>query len=544
MSEEPSVYDFIIAGAGSAGCVLANRLTANGRYSVLLLEAGSKDTNPWIHIPIGYYKTMHNPKTDWCYMTEPCEGLGGRSIQWPRGKVLGGSSSINGLIYIRGQREDYDHWRQLGNAGWAFEDVLPYFIKSEGNERGGTALRGGDGPLKVSDSRAQRKLCDMFIEAAVSAGIPRNDDQNGAVQDGIAYTQQTTHKGRRCSAAVAYLRPAQSRTNLTIETHAHVEKVLFEDRRATGIRYGTPSGPKHARAGREVILALGSIGSPQILMTSGVGPAKHLRDHGIDLVHALEGVGRNLQDHLQVRMVYRINQALSLNDDVKNPFRKIMMGVNYALRRTGPLTFGASPISAFVKSDPKMATPDLQFFMQPLSADSPGEGLHKFSAFSTCFCQLRPESSGRIELKSADPHDYPAIHPNYLAHEADRQAVIAGMKIVRDITSYEPLASTIERELIPGPGVCSDDALLEAGRASAQTIYHPIGTCKMGVDTKAVVDQRLRVHGLEGLRVVDASIMPSVPSGNTNAPTIMVAEKASDMILEDTKTRRNKDLKA
>jgi choline dehydrogenase len=533
--EEPPVYDFIIAGAGSAGCVLANRLTANGRYTVLLLEAGSKDTNPWIHIPIGYFKTMHNPKTDWCYMTEPCEGLGGRSIQWPRGKVLGGSSSINGLIYIRGQPEDYDHWRQLGNAGWAFKDVLPYFIKSEGNERGGDDIHGGDGPLKVSDSRAQRKLCDMFIEAAVAAGIPRTDDLNGLVQDGIAYTQQTSHKGLRCSAAVAYLRPAQSRSNLSIETHAHVEKVLFEGKRTTGIRYSTPSGPKEARAAREVILALGSIGSPQILMTSGVGPAEHLRGHGIDIVHSLEGVGGNLQDHLQIRMVYKINQPLSLNDEVANPFRKAMMGVDYALRRRGPLTFAASPVSAFAKSDPKMATTDLQFFMQPLSADSPGEGLHKFSAFSTSFCQLRPESCGRIELNSADPHVYPAIHPNYLAHEADRQAVIAGMKIIRNIVSREPIASCVELELIPGFHLSSDEELLEAGRTSAQTIYHPIGTCKMGVDNRAVVDQRLRVFGLEGLRVVDASIMPSVPSGNTNAPVIMVAEKASDMILEDVK---------
>jgi choline dehydrogenase len=533
LSENEPEYDFIIAGAGSAGCVLANRLTANGRYSVLVLEAGAKDTNPWIHIPLGYFKTMHNPKTDWCYMTEPCEGLGGRAIQWPRGKVLGGSSSINGLVYIRGQPEDYDHWRQLGNAGWAFKDVLPYFIKSEGNERGGDEIHGGDGPLKVSDSRAQRKLCNMFIDAAVAAGIPRTDDLNGLVQDGIAYLQQTSHNGLRCSAAVAYLRPAQSRTNLSVETHAHVEKVLFEGKRATGIQYRTPSGTKQIRAGREVILALGAIGSPQILMTSGVGPAEHLRDHGIEVVHALDGVGGNLQDHLQIRMVYKINQPLSLNDDVANPFRKAMMGVNFALRRRGPLTFAASPLSAFVKSDPKMATPDLQVYMQPLSADSPGEGLHKFSAFSTSFCQLRPESAGRIELKSADPHVYPAIHPNYLASETDRQAVIAGMKIVRKIISCEPLASTIEQELTPGSEFRSDEELLEAGRANSQTIYHPIGTCKMGSDAKAVVDQSLRVHGLEGLRVIDASIMPTVPSGNTNAPTIMIAEKASDIILRE-----------
>jgi choline dehydrogenase len=532
VSDDEPEFDYIIAGAGSAGCVLANRLSANGRYSVLLLEAGTKDTNPWIHVPLGYFKTMHNPKTDWCYMTEPCEGLGGRSIQWPRGKVLGGSSSINGLIYIRGQPEDYDHWRQLGNTGWAFNDVLPYFKKSESNEMGGDDIHGADGPLKVSNSRAQRKLCDMFIDAAGAAGIPRTDDLNGLVQDGIAYPQQTTHRGLRCSTAVAYLRPAQSRSNLSVETRAHVEKVLFEGKRATGIQYRTPSGTKKVRAGREVILAMGSIGSPQILMTSGVGPASHLRDHNIDVVHDLAGVGSNLQDHLQIRLVYRINQPLSLNDEVRNPLRKAMMGLNWAFRRRGPLTFAASPLSAFVKSDPKMATPDLQYFMQPLSADSPGEGLHKFSAFSTSFCQLRPESAGHLELKSADPHVYPAIHPNYLASETDRQAVIAGMKITRKIISCEPLASIMEEELYPGKDIQSNDELLEAGRATSQTIYHPIGTCKMGSDAKAVVDQSLRVHGLEGLRVVDASIMPTVPSGNTNAPTIMVAEKASDIILE------------
>lgn len=534
MSEEEPIYDFVIAGAGSAGCVLANRLTANGRYTVLLLEAGSKDSNPWIHIPLGYFKTMHNPKTDWCYMTEPCEGLGGRAIQWPRGKVLGGSSSINGLIYIRGQPEDYDHWRQLGNAGWAFKDVLPYFKKSEGNERGGDDVHGGDGPLKVSDSRGQRKLCDMFIDSAEAAGIPKTDDLNGIVQDGIAYTQQTSHKGLRCSAAVAYLRPAQSRSNLSVEVHAHVEKVLFEGKRATGIQYSTPSGTKRVRAGREVILSMGSIGTPQILMISGVGPAAHLRDHNIDVVHDLAGVGGNLQDHLQIRMVYKINQPLSLNDEVKNPLRKAMMGIDFALRRKGPLTFAASPLSAFVKSDPKMATPDLQYFMQPLSADSPGEGLHKFSAFSTSFCQLRPESNGRLELKSADPHVYPAIHPNYLSSETDKQAVIAGMKITRKIVSSQPMASILEEELYPGDKVQTDAELFEAGRATSQTIYHPIGTCKMGSDVNAVVDQSLRVHGIKGLRVIDASIMPTVPSGNTNAPTIMIAEKASDIILQET----------
>ena len=535
MADSAGSYDFIIAGAGSAGCVLANRLTENGRHKVLLLEAGPRDWNPWIHIPVGYFKTMHNPGTDWCYMTEPCEGLNGRALQWPRGKVLGGSSSINGQIYIRGQKEDFDHWRQLGNAGWAWDDVLPYFKRSEGFELGEDEYHGGSGPLGVSQARARLELCDSFIAAAAAAGIPTTADFNGASQDGAGYIQQTTRNGLRCSTAVGYLRPAKKRGNLTVITGAHVERILFEGKRAVGVRFSVSGKSREAQAGREVLMASGALGSPQILMLSGIGPASHLKGHGIDVVHGLEGVGQNLQDHLQVRMVFEVNRPISLNDSVNNPIRKALMGVQYMLTRTGPLTFGASLVCAFGRSGPEVATPDIQWHMQPLSADKPGDGLHRFSAFTSSTCQLRPESRGHIELKSSDPRDYPAIHPNYLATETDRRVTVAGMKMTRDIVSKEPLASLIKEERVPGAKYASDDQLLEAARNTSQTIYHPVGTCKMGSDPKAVVDSTLKVHGLKGLRIIDASIMPTVTSGNTNAPTIMIAEKASDMILEDSR---------
>ncbi len=528
-------FDFVIVGAGSAGCVLANRLTASGRHSVLLLEAGPRDWNPWIHIPVGYFKTMHNPATDWCYATEPCPGLNGRSIQWPRGKVLGGSSSINGQIYTRGQPEDFNHWRQLGNVGWSWDDLFPYFKKSEGFEEGETEYHGGNGPLGVSLARTKLELCDKFIAAAEAAGIPKTDDFNGPSQFGVGYVHQTTRNGLRCSTAVGYLRPSKKRANLTVVTNAHAEKIVFEGKRATGVRYNVKGRPFEVKAQREVIMSAGAIGSPQILMVSGVGPAGHLREHGIKVIHELKDVGQNLQDHLQVRMVFEITEPISLNDSVNNPFKKAMMGVQYALTRTGPLTFGASLLCAFAKSGPEVATPDIQWHMQPLSADKPGDGLHRFSAFTSSTCQLRPESRGHIALKSSDPSIYPAIHPNYLSTETDCRITVAGMKMTRDIVLKQPLASIIKEERVPGSKYASDDELLEAARNTSQTIYHPVGTCKMGSDQAAVVDDRLKVNGLSGLRIVDASIMPTLTSGNTNAPTIVIAEKASDMILEDTK---------
>ena len=533
--ESSGTYDYIVVGGGSAGCVLANRLSADASRRVLLLEAGGRDWNPWIHIPVGYFKTMHDPRTDWCFRTEPDKGLNGRRLDWPRGKVLGGSSSINGLLYIRGQKEDYDHWRQLGNAGWSFEDVLPYFKRAEDQERGPDDYHGSGGPLAVSDMRIRRALCDRFIEAAGELGIPASDDFNGARQEGAGYFQLTARNGRRCSTAVGYLKPARRRANLTVVTHAQTERVLFQGRRAVGVAYRRKGRPAEARCRGEVILAAGAIGSPQILLLSGVGPGGQLQRFDIPVVHPLPGVGRNLQDHLQVRMVFKTREPITMNDQVHNPFRKALMGLEYLLLRRGPLTMGASQVCVFARTTPEAATPDIQFHLQPLSADKPGEGLHRFSAFTSSTCQLRPESRGVIELRSPFAQDYPAIHPNYLATVKDQQVTVAGMKLSRAIAATKTLAPLIAEELSPGPQVASDDALLQAARNLSQTIYHPVGTCKMGRDEAAVVDERLRVHGLEGLRVVDASIMPTLVSGNTNAPTIMIAEKASDMILADAK---------
>jgi choline dehydrogenase len=530
-------YDYIVIGAGSAGCVLANRLSADARTRVLLLEAGGRDRNPWIHIPVGYFKTMHNPATDWCMETEADPGLAGRAIKWPRGKVLGGSSSINGLLYIRGQVEDYDHWRQLGNAGWSFEDVLPYFKKSENQERGADDYHGVGGPLNVSDTRIRRPLCDSFIEACTQVGIPARDDFNGADQEGAGYFQLTARGGFRCSTARGYLKPVEGRPNLTVQTHAHVERLLIEEGRAAGVAFSVKGAPREARARGEVILSAGAIGSPQILQLSGIGPGALLQRHGIELRHDLPGVGENLQDHLQIRAVLKTTRPMTLNDEVHNPLRKMAMGIQFALFRSGPMTLAASLVAVFAKTRPELATPDVQYHMQPLSADSPGEGLHRYSAFTASVCQLRPESRGRIEIKSPDPAAHPAIHPNYLSARLDQEVAVASLKLTRRICAAPALAPLIAEELLPGPAVASDEELLDSARRISTTIYHPVGTCKMGpdrsADPSAVVDPRLRVHGIAALRVVDASIMPTLVSGNTNAPTVMIAEKAADMIRED-----------
>jgi choline dehydrogenase len=534
IQEHSETFDYVIVGAGTAGCVLANRLSADPSIRVLLLEAGGRDINPWIHVPVGYFKTMHNPKTDWCYKTEPDPGLSGRSLDWPRGKVLGGSSSINGLLYIRGQAEDYDHWRQLGNSGWAFDDVLPYFVRAEDQERGADDYHGVGGPVAVSNMRVRRKVCDAFIAACEELGIPRNDDFNGARQEGAGYFQLTSRKGFRCSTAVAYLRSAKRRPNLKVVTHALTEHVTVDDRKATGVCYFAGGQSLEAKATREIILSAGAIGSPQILMLSGIGPGAELQELGIPVRQDLTGVGRNLQDHLQIRAVYKCTE-LTLNDEVNNFFLKMRIGLEYILFRTGPMSMAASLVCAFAKTRKEVATPDIQFHFQPLSADKPGEGLHPYSAFTASVCQLRPESRGSIKLKSSDPFAYPAIHPNYLASRTDQETVVAGMKLTRKLSRTSAMAPYVEGELLPGPGVITDDELLDSARVLAQTIYHPVGTCKMGNDDKAVVDERLRVRGIDSLRVADASIMPTITSGNTNAPAIMIGEKASDLILEDAK---------
>lgn len=527
-----STFDYIIIGAGSAGCVLANRLSANPANRVLLLEAGGKDCNPWIHIPVGYFKTMHNPSVDWCYLTEPDPGIAGRQLQWPRGKVLGGSSSINGLLYVRGQRQDYDRWAALGNTGWSYAEVLPYFRKSEDQQHGASEYHGVGGPLKVSDLRLRRPIADHFIQGAMDIGIPCNPDYNGVSQEGVSYFQQTAHKGFRWSAARGFLRPAMKRPNLRVETNAQTTRILLQGKRAVGVEYRKDKQLHHAHAEAEVLLAAGAINSPQILQCSGIGPGDLLQAVGVPVAHALPGVGRNLQDHLQIRLVYKTRER-TLNDEVNNPINKLLIGLQYLLFRTGPLTLAASQVTIFTKTDPSVERPDIQFHMQPLSADKPGEGAHKFSAFTASVCQLRPHSRGHVAITSPDPMRYPQIQPNYLSDARDLAVAVGGIKVARRIAAAPSLAPHILAEFIPGAGFQTDEELVDAARRFSQSIYHPVGTCKMGQDDMAVVDERLRVHGIGGLRVVDCSIMPEIVSGNTNAPAIMIGEKAADMILED-----------
>ncbi|HKS62172.1 MAG TPA: choline dehydrogenase [Xanthobacteraceae bacterium] len=526
-------FDYIVVGAGSAGCVLAHRLTASGRHRVLLIEAGGEDRNLWIHVPIGFARLLTDARHNWLYSSEPEPELHGRRIIQPRGKVLGGSSSINGLLYIRGQAEDFDHWRQLGNAGWSFADVLPYFRRAEDQQRGEDKLHGVGGPLSVNDVSEGHPLCEAFIAACEGAGIPRTEDFNGPTQEGAGYFQLTTRKGRRWSTARGYLAPARKRGNLAVLSNALTTRILFEGRRAVGVEYRKGGAVHVARASGEVILSSGAFNSPQLLQLSGVGPADLLQQHGIEVVADAKGVGADLQDHFEARFYYRCSERITINDMMSSMRGRVAAGLRYALFRKGFLSIGAGYAGAFARTDPRMARPDVQFHLILSSADSAGQDPHPWPGFLATVCQLRPESRGFVRIKSADPTQAPAIQPRYITAQADRDAMVAGMKLLRNVMRKPALERYILEELAPGPKVESDADYLELARQKGSTVFHPTSTCRMGSDMTAVVDERLRVHGFQGLRVADASIMPTIVSGNTNAACVMIGEKASDMILQD-----------
>jgi choline dehydrogenase len=529
-------FDYVIVGAGPAGCVLANRLSADPSARVLLLEAGGRDNYIWIHIPVGYLYCMGNKRTDWCFTTEAEPGLNGRALAYPRGKVLGGCSSINGMIYMRGQARDYDQWRQLGNAGWSWDEVLPYFKRSQDQARGADAMHGVGGETRVEEQRLSWEILDAFREAAAETGIAKIDDFNRGSNEGCGYFQVTQRRGVRRSAARGFLHPVMKRPNLTVMTHAQARRIRFSGRRATGVEFWRDGEASFAAASREVILSAGAVGSPQLLQVSGIGPGELLQRHGIAIRHALPGVGENLQDHLQVRLAYKVSNTKTLNERANRVLGRVGIGLEYALFRRGPMSMAPSQLGAFVKSDPSRETPDLQYHVQPLTLERFGEKLHAFPAFTAAVCNLRPTSRGTIRIASPDPREAPAIRPNYLATEEDRRVAVAGIRLTRRIVAAPALARFAPEEFKPGPAVQSDAELARAAGDIATTIFHPVGTCRMGPDELAVVDDRLRVHGIAGLRVVDASIMPTITSGNTNAPTVMIAEKAADMIREDARS--------
>ena len=537
-------FDYIIVGAGTAGCVLANRLTKDPSKHVLLVEAGKKDNYFWIDIPVGYLYTIGNPRTDWCFETEPETGLNGRRIGYARGKVIGGCSSINAMIYMRGQKSDYDHWESLGNPGWAWNDVLPIFRRSEDYQHGADDFHGSGGELRVEERRVNWEILDVWRDAAEQCGIPKIDEFNRGDNFGNAYFQMNQRTGKRWSAARAFLDAAQQRPNLTVMTEATVESLsLITDAdglRATGVNLIHKGQRRNIGATSEVLLAAGAIASPQLLQLSGIGRPDDLLAHDIVVQHALNGVGQNLQDHLQIRTIYQVDNTITLNQRARTPWGRAMMGLEYLFNKTGPLTMPPSQLGAFAKSDPSQPSANIEWHVQPLSLDKFGSPLHKYNAITPSVCNLRPSSRGTVSLKSANPHDAPAIAPNYLSTQEDLDVAVAGLKFTREIMAAPALAAFNPRELKPGLQIASEEELQRAAGDLGTTIFHPVGTCKMGPahDTTAVVDGELRVHGVQGLRVIDASIMPTITSGNTNAPTVMIAERGAEFIRKDYKHSR------
>ena len=537
MASDQDTYDYIIVGAGTAGCLLANRLSADRTARVLLLEAGGKDNYHWIHIPVGYLYLMGNPRADWGFKTAEEAGLNGRSLNYPRGRVLGGCSSINGMIYMRGQARDYDLWRQMGCPGWAWDDVLPYFKKHEDQRAldpsafDGLHERGGE--WRIEMARIQWDILDAFRDAAEQAGIPKINDFNRGNNEGCGYFHVNQKSGIRWNTTKAFLRPVRDRTNLVVETHAMVDRLTLDGRRVTGLTFRQGITKRNVVAQREVVLAAGAIGSPQILQLSGIGPGALLREHGIDVRHELAGVGENLQDHLQVRCAYKVTGVKTMNERYQSLVQRAGFALDYALRRRGPMTMAPSQLGAFTKSDPSRETPNIQYHVQPLTLPKFGEPLDPFPAFTASVCNVRPTSRGHVRITSADPSVHPEIRPNYLSTEEDRRVAADSIRVTRRIVSMPALQRYRPEEFRPGTDIDGDEALAQAAGDIATTIFHPVSTCKMGADDLAVVDHHLKVHGLEGLRIADASVMPTITSGNTNAPTLMIAEKGAAMMLAD-----------
>jgi choline dehydrogenase len=532
---DSETFDYLIIGAGSAGCVLANRLSKDPRNAVCLLEAGGKDNWIWFHIPVGYLFAIGNPRADWMFKTEAETGLNGRILNYPRGKVLGGCSAINAMIYMRGQREDYDNWRQMGLSGWGWDDVRPIFRQHLDHYLGAGEHHGAGGEWRVEEPRMRWEILDSFIEAAVEAGIPRVSDFNTGSNEGISYFHVNQKNGRRWSAARGFLRPALSRSNLKVETHAHATRILFEGKRAIGVEILQNGNLRRILARKEVILSAGAIASPQLLQLSGIGNGTFLQEHGIDVVHHLPGVGENLQDHLQLRPIYKVSGVRTLNEEYRSLFKKGQMALEYALFRKGPLTMAPSQLGAFTRSSPEYATPNLQFHIQPLSLDKFGEDPHPFPAFTASVSNLRPTSRGTVRIRNGKAGEAPFIRPNYLSTEEDQRVAVDALRLVRQIVAMPALQKYRPEEYKPGAALTTDEELLKGARDIGTTIFHPVGTAKMGIDSDpmAVTDARLRVRGVENLRVIDASIMPTITSGNTNSPTLMIADKGAALILED-----------